>query len=111
MLKPVQIIPGSVMTGAAVVYYTALYKTIIQSMDLVNTSGGAVSCTVYRVPSGGAAGAANTLIPARSVGAGQTDLCQEAAGMVLEANDTIQALGNGVTLIASGLQVIDDGNN
>ena len=111
MLEPVQIIPGSVMTGTAATYYTAVYKTIIQSMDLVNTTGGAVACTVYRIARGDTAAARNTTISASSVAAGATYLCPEMVGMVLEPGDFIQALGNGVTIMASGLWVVDDGDN
>lgn len=111
MLEPASIIPGSQMTGAAVNYYTAIYKTIIQSMDLTNTTGGAVSCTVYRVPRGASAAASNTTISASPVAAGATHLCPEMVGMVLEPGDSIQALGNNVTIMASGLLVVDDGDN
>lgn len=99
------------MTGSATTYYTAVNQTIIQSMDLVNTSGAAVSCTVYRVARGDTAAARNTTISALSVAAGSTYLCPEMVNMVLEPGDFIQALGNGVTIMASGLLVIDDGDN
>jgi hypothetical protein len=105
MLTPQQIITGYVMSGSAATYYNALEKTIVQSMDLVNTTGAAVNCTVNIVPNGGAAGVSNRIISARSISAGETYVCPEAVGMVIDAGGSINAIGAGVTIIASGVLV------
>jgi hypothetical protein len=106
MLQPEQIITGVVMTGASTAWYAATNQTIVQSINLVNTTGAAVNCTVNIVPNGGSVGVANQIISARSIAAGETYTCPEAVGMVVQAGGSIDALGNGVTLIASGILVI-----
>jgi len=105
MLTPSQIISGSQMTAAAVTYYTAAQQTIVQSMDLCNTTVGAVACTVYIVPLGGPTNATTTIISARSIAAGETYTCPEAVGMVVEVGGLIRGLGLNVTIIASGVKV------
>lgn len=103
-----RLVPGSAMAGSAATYYTAptLTKAVVKSAQLTNTTGGAVACTVYAVPSGGAVGAANTIVSARSVAAGETYNCPELVNQVIEAGGTIQALGNGVTLTVSGIEIV-----
>lgn len=107
MNTPKRLISGSQLTGAAATYYTAptLTKAIIKRLTLCNTTAGAVACTVYLVPSGGTAGATNTISSAKSVAAGETWLCSAAEGMALEAGGFIQALGLNVTIMASGVEV------
>lgn len=102
-----RLVPGSQLTGAAATYYTApaLTRAIVKSAQLTNTTGGAVACTVYIVPSGGAAGASNTAISARTIAAGETYNCPELVNAVIEAGGTIQALGLSVTLTASGVEI------
>ena len=110
MRIPKRLVSGSVLTGSAATYYTVPTNTnavippkaVIRRMTLCNTTAGAVSCTVYLIPSGGAAAAANTIVSARSVAIGETWNATEAEGHVLEAGGFIQALGNGVTLMVSG---------
>lgn len=103
-----RLVPGSALTGSAATYYTAptLTRAVTKSAQLTNTTAGAVACTVYIVPSGGAAGATNTVISARSVAAGETYNCPEMINQVIEAGGTIQALGNGVTLTVSGIEIV-----
>lgn len=113
MRIPKRLVSGSVLSGSATTYYTVPTnanatvppKAILRRLTLCNTTAGAVSCTVYLVPSGGAAAAANTIVSARSVAAGETWNAPEAEGHVMEAGGFIQALGNGVTLIVSGEEV------
>jgi hypothetical protein len=103
-----RLVAGSVLTGSAVTYYTAPTATraIPRSAQLVNTTASAVSCTVYVVPSGGTAGAANTVISGKSIAAGETYNCPELVNQVLEPGSTLQALGNGVTLAVSGVEIV-----
>jgi len=102
-----KLVAGSQLTGSAATYYTApsLTTAVVKAMTLANTTGGAVACTVYLVPSGGSATAANTIISGRSVAAGETYNCPEAVNQVLPAGATIQALGLNVTLQVSGVQI------
>lgn len=103
---PKRLVDGSVLTGAAATYFTASASTrvIIRRMTLMNTTAGVVACTVYLVPSGGTATTANE-VSAPILAAGESRTITEAEGQVLEAGGTIQALGLGVTLVASGVEV------
>lgn len=103
-----RLVPGSQLTASVATYYTAPTKTraVIRSAQLVNTTGGAVAVTVYAVPSGASAGAANTLISARAVAAGESYSCPELVNTVLEEGGTLQALGLNVTLVVSGVEIV-----
>ena len=104
---PKRLINGSTLTGSAATYYTApdSTKTVIKKLPIVNTTAGAVACTIYLVVSGGTAGSTNTIAYSKSVAAGETWSCPDAENMVLEAGGTIQALGTGLTIMASGIQI------
>jgi hypothetical protein len=104
MVDPKRLIDGSQLTGSAATYYTspALTKTRIQKLVFCNTTAGAVAVTLYLIPSGGSAGATNTVWSAKTLAAGETRECYEAEGHVLEAGGFIQALGLNVTIQASG---------
>ena len=103
---PKRLVDGSVLTAVAATYFTAGANTrsIIRRMTLMNTTAGVVACAVYLVPSGGTAGASNE-VAAPVLAAGESRTITEAEGQVLEAGGTIQALGLGATLVASGVEV------
>ena len=64
--------------------------------------------TLYLVPSGGTAGASNTIVSAMSVGPGQDVTLVSAVGHVLEPGGSIQAIvdtGTDLTIMASGTEV------
>ena len=105
-----RMVTGSQLTAAAATYYTVgtSARAQIQAMTLTNTTGGAVTATVYLVPSGGTAAASNTILSAKSIAAGESYKCIEAIGQWLEAGGTIQALAGSATsisLVASGIEV------
>lgn len=102
--NPAVLVPGMVLTGSAAIYYTgkAGQKTTIKSASITNTTAGVIAATVYRVPSSGSPGAGNTLISARNVAAGETYQCPELINKVLEAGDTLQAFGSGLSFDVSG---------
>lgn len=103
-----RLVSGSQLTGSAATYYTApaLTRSVIKSAQLVNTTASAVAATVYLVPSGGSAGATNTLISARSIAPGETYNCPELINEVIEPAGTIQALGLNLTLVVGGVEVV-----
>lgn len=103
-----RLVLGSALTGTAAVYYTAPNNTkaVIKSAALVNTTAAAIAGTVHVVPVAGAPGAANTLISARNIAAGETYTCPELVNQVLTAGETLQALGNGLTLVVSGAEIV-----
>jgi len=94
------------MSGTSTPYYIATNQTIVQSMNLVNTTGAAVNCNVNIIPNGGTLATSNRIISTKSIAAGETYTCPEAVGMVVQAGGSIEALGAGVTIIASGTLVI-----
>lgn len=95
IFDPVQI------TGTAATYgviVPTLTKRVIKSASVTNTTGAPVALTVYLVPFGGTAGAANTFISTRTVAAGETYNCPELVGKGLNAGGFLQALGLNLTL-------------
>jgi hypothetical protein len=106
-VTPAVLQAGVVLTTSAVAYITgpANSQVIVKRAVFNNTTAGAVTFTVYRVPSGGSVGTGNQIISARSISAGGTDLAPELANMVLNAGDTVQALasaGTSINMFASG---------
>jgi len=108
-VTPKAIIAAQQLTNANATYYTATnIKTIIDKMTLTNTTAGAVTATIDLVDSGGSAGASERMISARSIAAGETYICPEVVGHVLNAGDTIQGLASAntsITIRASGREV------
>lgn len=101
---PTVLVAGVAITGSAATYYTAPTgnRVTIKSASVTNTTAGVVALTLYRVPSGGAAGATNTVVSARSIAVNETYNCPELVNKVLHAGDTIQALGLNLSLDVSG---------
>ena len=96
----------SALTGSSAVLYTASgARYTITAATLCNSTGGAVSCSLWLVRSGDSAGAANVVLSAQSVAAGATRVCAELVGQSLEPGDQIVALGAGVALVVSGNEV------
>lgn len=107
---PAALQPGAQITTAALAYVTggANSKAIIKRAVFTNVTSGAITITVYRVPSAGSPGATNIIIDARPIAALGTDLAPELANMVLNSGDTIQCLASANTSInffASGYVV------
>ena len=95
-------ITAAQVAATATTYYTAPANTrsIIKKLTFTNTTAGALTVTVYLVPSGGTASATNTLVSAQSIGAGECWECYPAAGQVLQAAGFLQALASAATSIA-----------
>lgn len=108
MIKPYSF-DGGVLTAAAVTQGTvvaALTTRIIKAATITNTTAAPVAATVYLVPTGGAAGAGNTIISARSIAAGETYPCPELNGQGVNAGGFIQALGLGLTFKYTALDIV-----
>lgn len=97
------IVPGVLLSGAAVTYYTApaLTRARITNATVTNDTAAAVALTVHVVPQGGAASSANKKISARTVAVGETYSCPELINRILEPGDFLQALGSGLALDVS----------
>lgn len=102
---PTVLVAGQVLTGSAATYYTAPAATRVRvtNATVTNTTAGALALTAYRIASGGSASAGNTVISAKTIGAGETYNCPELINKVFAAGDFLQALGNGMSLDVHGL--------
>jgi hypothetical protein len=100
-VNPAVLQAGATLTTAAAAYITCAsnVQTILKRTVFTNTTGGAITFTVYRVPNAGAPATGNEIIVARSIAAGGTDLAPELTNMVLNAGDTIQCLASANTSI------------
>lgn len=110
-LSPSPLYTGGQLTTVAATLYTSPTntKTIVTEATFTNVDTVARLLTVYIVRSGGSAGAANTLIAARSLAKGEAYVSPELAGQVLGPGDFIQAKADANTAITcagiSGYQV------
>lgn len=106
---PKKLVSAQQLTGSNATYYTATnVYTIIDSASICNTTAGAVTATIDLVDSGGSAAATERVISARSIAAGETYLCPELIGQILNPGDTIQGLASAatsLTLRISGREV------
>lgn len=83
-------------------------RTIIDKFTGTNTTGSAATLTVFLVQSGGAAGAANTIVAARSLAAAECYTFPEIVGHVLNSGDflvTASGTASAITIRASGREV------
>lgn len=103
------LMPSAAIVAAATTQYTAPAntRTIIDKMTVTNTTGAAVTVTVYIVTAAGASGTSNRLIAAQSIAAGTAYLCPEIVGHILNPGDFIvtEASAVGLTGRISGREV------
>lgn len=103
------IIETQQLTATNSTYYTANnVRTIIDMMTLCNTTSNAITATIDLVKNGGTAGVVERIISARSIAPGETYLCPEAVGHILNTSDSIQGLASSATSItirASGREI------
>lgn len=109
-INPKRLVEGTVLTASAVTQYTApgLTKTVIKKVTATNTTSSAQTVTLYLIPSGGTAGAANTNTIVQTIPANSGLELYLAENHVLEPGDFIQALASAtasITLMASGIEV------
>ena len=102
-------VDGSQLTASAATYYTAPANTFatIAACTLTNTTGGAITATLYLVPNGGTAGVTNCILSARTLAAGESFNVGSAIGQTLPAGGTLQALASAttsITLVCSGYE-------
>lgn len=95
------IIPAAQLgTAAAAIYTTpALNTATVNNLSFTNTTTAVVSVTLHRVPSGGTAGAANTIVSAFALVPGQTWVPAQAIGLHLAAGMTLQAQASAATSV------------
>lgn len=89
------------LTTSAATYYSTPSGTVstVNNLSLTNTTAGVVKVTLYRVPSGGAAGVSNEFMAARSLSPGETYVPAAAIGLQMEPGMTLQALADTATAV------------
>jgi len=89
-------------------YIATSVKTMIDKVTITNTTAAAATFSCNLVPQDGTAADANALIKTKSVAAGETYVCPELVGHVLEPGDAISmiaSVANALTIRASGREV------
>ena len=103
------LIPRKQAEGAQTTQYTAVNcKTIIDKFSVTNTTGAPVNFSVNLVLLAGAAAAANLIISAKAIAAGECYTCPELVGQTLEAGGFISTLAGAaasLTISASGREI------
>ena len=104
---PARLIDGAQLTAIVATYYITPPNTIttIAACTLTNTTAGAVTVTLHLVPFSGTASAANMILSARTIAAGESFNVGSAIGQSMAAGGMIQALAGtaaSITLVASG---------
>ena len=103
------IIPAKQAENAQTTQYTATgCRTIIDKFTVTNTSASNVTFSVNLVASGGSAGVSNLVLSAKNIVPGETYLCPELVGQVLEPGGFISTLAGAATSLtirASGREI------
>lgn len=106
-LRPVSV-DGAQIANTATTYYTATnVQARIDACTLCNTTAGAITVTIYIVPSGGSAAASNTVLSSYSLAAGQTYVVSGAIGQWIEDGGTFKALASAATSVTLLLSVME----
>ena len=103
------IIPAKQAENTQTTQYTATgCRTIIDKFTVTNTSAANVAFSVNLVVSGGSAGASNLVLSAKNIVPGETYLCPELVGQVLDPGGFISTLAGAATSLtirASGREI------
>jgi len=103
------IIPPKQAEASQTTQYTAINcKAILDKFTVTNTNTVNVTFSVNLVVSGGTAGTANLIVKTRSIVPGETYLCPELVGQVLEREGFISTLAGtatSLTIAASGREI------
>jgi hypothetical protein len=103
------IIPAKQAENTQTTQYTATgCRTIIDKFTVTNTSASNVAFSVNLVASGGSAGVSNLVLSAKNIVPGETYLCPELVGQVLEPGGFISTLAGAATSLtirASGREI------
>lgn len=104
-----QIIPPKAAEAVQTTQYTATgCKTLIDKFTVTNYGAANVAFSLNLVPSGGSAGNTNLVIDMKNIVPGETYLCPEVIGHVLEPGGFISTLAGAatsLTIVASGREI------
>ena len=108
-VKVTCIIPSKQLEVAQTNQYIATNsKTMIDKVTVTNTTSATVTFSCNLVPEGGSVADTNAVIKTKSVAAGETYVCPELVGHVLEPGDAISmiaSVADSLTIRASGREV------
>lgn len=107
-VKVKNIIPSKRLEDAQTNQHIASVKTMIDKVTVTNTTAAAVTFSCNLVPEGGAVGDSNAIIKDKAVASGETYVCPELVGHVLESGDAISMIASAadsLTIRASGREV------
>lgn len=103
------IIPAKYAEAAQTTQYTATSKrTIIDKFTVTNTSAAAAVLSINLVPATGTADASNTILDSKTIVPGETYLCPEIVGHMLNPGDFLSTLSDTATALviaASGREI------
>lgn len=101
-ITPKSLTDGTQLPAVNGTLYTtpALTTAVIWACTLANTTGGAITVTLYRVPSGGTAGAPTMVLGAYSVAANTSYVVKELVNQILEPGDTIEGFASSATSVS-----------
>jgi hypothetical protein len=103
------IIPAKQAENTQTTQYTATgCRTYIDKFTVTNTSAANVAFSVNLVVSGGSAGVSNLVLDEKNIVPGETYLCPELVGQVLEPGGFISTLAGAATSLtirASGREI------
>lgn len=107
MLNLAQLVAPQFIGTTAVPFYTATVTTRIDKLTVTNTSGGAVTVTIYVGPINTSFGPSNVITSVHSIAANATFNCPDLSGHVLPSGYSLNALASTASvlvLMASGVQ-------
>ena len=96
------IVPRKIAETINAGQYTASGVTVIDKFTATNFGASDVTFSAHLPASGGSASTSNVVISSRSIGAGETYLCPELVGQVLEPGGFISTIASAATLVISG---------
>lgn len=110
-ITPKELINDQITNATGAIAYTGQtgVRTRITAAAIVNTETATpYTVDVHKIPSGDAAGAANKIINTRTIQGGETYICPELIGQILEPGDKIDAVASTtlkLNFIVSGIEL------
>ena len=89
-----ELINAQITAATGAIAYTSQtgVRTRITAASIVNTEAATTyTCNIYKIPSGGSAGASTKIINTRTLQAMETYPCPELIGQILEPGDVLDA--------------------
>lgn len=106
-IRHISVDPVQATTAGVAVYTVPSNQSFkVLAMTVVNDAASARTVTVYRLPSGGTAGATNIVVKARNLDVSESAIIYEMIGQVIEAGGVLTVAASAdssITVHVSGL--------